>query len=163
MNSEAISTLKQFIDRQPDSRELTRALAVKLALEGYAYRAITRILEVSGGFITKWKKAFEREGIQGLKLGYKGRKAYLDSEQSEAIISWIIVQDTWSVSEVERELIERYDVVFNSLQSYYSLLDKAQKSWQKSQKINPRQEPEQVKKKPRNSRDARKNQPGDRG
>jgi putative transposase len=162
MNSEAIESLKKFIDSRPDSRELTRALAVKLTFEGYAYRAITEILQVSNAFITKWKKSFEEEGIEGIKLGYQGRKRYLEPQQREKIINWIIAQKSWSTSEVERELMERYDVVFKSLQSYYELLHEAQKSWQKSQKIHPRQDPEQVKKKPRNCTVTRKGKTRDR-
>jgi transposase len=150
MNAEELKTLQSFINSRPDSRELARALAVKLAKEGYAYRAISQILQVSSGFITKWKKAFDSEGIQGIKLGYQGRKRYLESQQREEIINWIIAQKTWSVSEVERELMERYDVVYKSLQSYYELLNEAQKTWQKSQRTHPRQDAEQVKKKRRN-------------
>jgi hypothetical protein len=35
-----IQALKDLINSNPDARELKRALAVKLALEGYAYRVI---------------------------------------------------------------------------------------------------------------------------
>ena len=50
-----IRILKDFIKSNPEPRELRRAIAVKLALEGYVYRRIKKILEVSIGFISKWK------------------------------------------------------------------------------------------------------------
>ncbi len=53
---------------------MKRALAVKLALQGYVYRAIENILNVSQGYVSKWKKRFIAQGIPGLKLGYRGAK-----------------------------------------------------------------------------------------
>ena len=52
-------------------RELRRAIAVKLALEGYVYRRIQKILEVSIGFISKWKTAFKIGGLEAIKSGYQ--------------------------------------------------------------------------------------------
>ena len=39
-----IQILKDFIKSNPAPRELRRAIAVKLALEGYAYRGIQKII-----------------------------------------------------------------------------------------------------------------------
>ncbi|HBB31397.1 MAG TPA: hypothetical protein DDZ80_07705 [Cyanobacteria bacterium UBA8803] len=61
-----IKHLEDFIKGNPDSREFKRALAVKLALEGYAYRAIKKSLGVSYGFISKWKKVLSCRGYQKL-------------------------------------------------------------------------------------------------
>ena len=44
-------------------------------------------------------------------------------------------------------LDERYDVTYQSKQSYYDLMKAANISWKKSQKVNPRFNPELVKKK----------------
>ncbi|MEG4634723.1 helix-turn-helix domain-containing protein, partial [Microcoleus sp. AR_TQ3_B6] len=62
-----IEGLIKFINSNGDSREMKRALAVKLALQGYAYRAIENILNVSQGYVSKWKKRFITQGIPGLK------------------------------------------------------------------------------------------------
>jgi transposase len=123
-----IQSLENFIKSRPDSRELTRALAVKLALENHAYRAIQQILGVSAGFISKWKNAFIEWGIEGLKLGYKGAASYLSEEQRAEAIAWIISQNFWDISNVEKHLIEQYDVAFKSPQSYYNLLKEARRS-----------------------------------
>jgi putative transposase len=64
-----IEGLINFINSNGDSREMKRALAVKLALQGYVYRAIENILNVSQGYVSKWKKRFITQGIPGLKLG----------------------------------------------------------------------------------------------
>ena len=69
MNSTSKSNLNEllkFIQGKLDARELKRALAVKLALEEYSYHQIQSILNVSVGFISKWKKAFLSQGIEGL-------------------------------------------------------------------------------------------------
>ena len=69
-----LNELLKFIQGKLDARELKRALAVKLALEEYSYRQIQSILNVSVGFISKWKKAFLSQGIEGLLLAYQGAK-----------------------------------------------------------------------------------------
>jgi len=56
---------------------MMRALAVKLALQGYVYRAIENILNVSPGYVSKWKKRFITQGRPGLRLGYRGVKTKL--------------------------------------------------------------------------------------
>ena len=48
-----IQELDEFIKSNPDSKELKRALAVKLALQGWKYSMIAITLNVSKSFITK--------------------------------------------------------------------------------------------------------------
>lgn len=139
-----IQSLRDFIKSNPKPKELKRALAVKLALEGYAYRAIQKILEVSVGFISKWKRAFEMGGISALKLGYKGAKSYLSKSERQSVIEWLIKQNSWDISELEIYLIEEYDVVFMSPQSYYQLLKEARITWQKGEQKNPRQDEKNI-------------------
>ena len=62
-----IEGLINFINSNGDSREMKRALAVKLALQGYAYKAIENILNVSQGYIAftfeTWKPISEKNAI----------------------------------------------------------------------------------------------------
>lgn len=51
--------LDKWIKSNLDSRELKRALGVKLALKGWYYRGIAGTLNVSTSFISKWKKRFK--------------------------------------------------------------------------------------------------------
>ena len=141
-----IQELDEWIKTNLDSRELKRALGVKLALQGWAYRAIAKVLNVSKSFISKWKKCYEDSGIEGLKLSYQGAESYLTEEQRQEVIEWLKLQKHWDLSELECYLIEQYDVVFKSPTSYYELLKAARKSWQKAQKKHPRQDPEVGKK-----------------
>lgn len=140
-----LQELDEWIKSTRDSRELKRALAVKLALQGWAYRAISKILNVSKSFVSQWKKCFFESGIEGLKLSDKGAKSYLTAEQKQEVIRWLKEQEYWDLSELECYLAEQYDVVFQSPTSYYELLKEARISWQKAQKKNPRQDPEAVK------------------
>ena len=113
-----IERLTNFLNIYTDSREMKRALAVKLALQGYVYRAIRNILNISEGFVSKWKKIFLRSGIQALRLGYKGAAKKLKKEQEEETVKWLLCQEYWDISEQEIYLIEEYDVVFESKESY---------------------------------------------
>jgi putative transposase len=129
-----IQELDEWIKSNPDPRELKRALAVKLALSGWAIRAIASLLNTSNSFISKWKKQFEELGIEGLKLGYKGAKSYLKATERETVITWLQQQRYWDLSELECYLIEQFDVVFQSHKSYYDLLQSCTSKLAKSSK-----------------------------
>ena len=141
---EQIKLLDEWIKINPDSRELKRALAVKLALQGWKYEAIANLLVVSKSFISKWKNLFNLQGIDYLKLAYKGKKSYLTKEQKKAVIAWLQRQKHWDLSELECYLIDQFDVVFKAHASYYNLLKEARISWQKAQPSNPRKDEDLV-------------------
>lgn len=145
-NEAQIQRLIRFIDSNPDSREMKRALAVKLALSGYKYQTISTILNVSIAFVSKWKILFNNSGIEGLRLKYKGAKKKLTLFQETETIKWLLCQDYWDISELEIYLIESYDVVFKSKESYYKIYKKAKITRQKAEKVNPRKNPEIVEK-----------------
>ncbi len=109
-----LNELIEFIKGKADSRELKRALAVKLALEEYAYTKIQSILNVSSGFISKWKTAFLSQGIEGLLLKYQGAKPLLNVREKPAIISWLKQKDYWDLQElysyIARQLPSQFQV-----------------------------------------------------
>lgn len=142
-----IERLIDFVGSNPDPREMKRALAVKLALQGYVYSAIEKILNVSPAFVSKWKQNFQEKGIEGLRLGYKGASRKLNEWQEEETIKWLLCQEYWDISELEVYLIEEYDIVFESRESYYKIYRKAKITRQKAEKVNPRKDEEEVKKK----------------
>ena len=97
-----IEELDKWIKTNPDSRELKRAIAVKLSLQGWTYQAIAPILNVSLSFIGKWKTQFEDRGIPGLKLSYQGAKSYLDEEQKQKVLSWLQQQEYYTHNHLVR-------------------------------------------------------------
>jgi putative transposase len=121
----AIKDLDKWIKTNPDSRELKRAIAVKLSLQGWTYKAIADILNVSKSFIGKWKTQFEDRGIEGLRLSYQGAKSYLTKAQKQEVINWLQQQEHWTLPELESYLNNQFDVSFKSQTSYYNLLKEA--------------------------------------
>jgi len=93
--------LIEFIQANPDSRELKRALAVQMVMQNYKYSTIANILKVSVSFISKWKYIFVEQGITGLKLRYQGSKSYLDSAQRQIVLSWLQQKSYWHLSELK--------------------------------------------------------------
>ena len=59
-----IQELDEWIKSNLDSRELKRALGVKLALKGWSYRAIAEALNVSTSYVSKWKKRLQEAGVE---------------------------------------------------------------------------------------------------
>lgn len=141
---DAIAKLQDFMALRPDAREVRKALAVKLVYQGYLYDEIQTILDVSRGSITAWKQAYVEEGVDGLRLNYKGRKSYLLSAQREEVLSWLQTKDTWELGELEYKLAFEYDVVYESKQSSYDLFSEAGISWKKTTKLNPKANPDAV-------------------
>jgi transposase len=139
--------LSEFIRSNRDPRELKRALAVQMVLQDYTYFKIRDILQVSVGFISKWKQQFQEQGVAGLSLKYQGSTGYLEAGQRQAVIDWLEQKNYWHLSELQQHIEDKYEVVFASKQSYYELLKAAGISWKKTQKSNPKKDSVLVEKK----------------
>ena len=50
-----LNELDDFINKTKESKEIKRALAVKMILSGKSYREIKELLNVSHSFISEWK------------------------------------------------------------------------------------------------------------
>ncbi|NEP26312.1 helix-turn-helix domain-containing protein [Moorena sp. SIO3I6] len=136
MSNKENRELDKWIKSNPDSRELKRALAVKFAIQGLEYQAISEFLNVSKSFISKWRKIFHAAGVEGLKLSYKGGKGYLTKKQKQEVITWIKKQYKCNFDKLEGYLIEEYNVVFKSRTSYYKLIAEARSSVEESKNNN---------------------------
>ena len=135
-----MNELEELIASNPDPRELKRAIAVQMRLQGYRYQDIQDLLQVSSGFIRDWFVAFEQQGVDGLRLGYQGAKPYLDATKRQAVVDWLRQKNYWHLPELQQHLEETYSIVFQSKQSYYELVHEAGISWKKSQASNPRKD-----------------------
>ena len=100
---------------------------------------------------SKWTERYQHSGVSGLKLGYRGSTGYLNTEQRQAVIAWLQHKNYWHLGELQTYIDQSYGVVFSSKQSYYSLFAQAGISWKKTQKRNPKANPELVEKKTGNS------------
>ena len=139
--------LNEFIQSNPDARELKRAVAVQMFGKGYKHREIGESLGVSSGFISKWTQVYQQRGLSGLKLAYQGSVGYLEPGQRQAVIAWLQSKNYWNLAELQGYIQDEYDVVFDSKQSYYTLFEQAGISWKKTQKRNPQEDPKLVEKK----------------
>ena len=82
-------SLTEFIASHPDARELKRALAVHMTPLGFKHRTIQAILGVQSSFISTWKKHYQAEGLNRLRLGSKGSRPYLSADQRTPINAWL--------------------------------------------------------------------------
>ena len=142
-----IAQLESFIKSNPDTRELKRGLAVKMAIQEYPYKKISQLLGVSSFSIGDWKKRFKANGISGIRVGHKGSRKYLTDEQLLEIVEWLSNRAYWHLDELINYLDNQYGIIYKSKQSYYALFELANVSWKRTQKVNPKFDEEQVKKK----------------
>lgn len=142
-----MSPLEQFIQSNTDPWELKRALAVRMSQRGHSYREIRDVLQVSVGFITNCCQRYEATGVEGLKSNYWGTQGYLNAKQKQGLFDWLAQKDTWTIEEVVDHMEDTYQVVYRSLQSYYTLLKQAGFSWKKAQPVHPDKDAQQVEKK----------------
>ena len=136
--------LTQLIEETTDVRELKRALSVKLGEEGMTTEAIGAVLQVTQRAVREWRKRYEREGVEGLHVRYRGSESYLSVEQRREIEDWLGAQETITVEEVRDELEARYGIVYQSKQSYYALLDASGLSYHRTEKGNPNRNEAQI-------------------
>ena len=103
--------LSQFIQDNPEPRELKRALAVQMVRQDYRHRESQQILQVSSGFISKWTEAYDQQGVQGLRLRHKGSVGYLDARQRQAVLEWLQQKNYWDLPELQAHIDDYYGVV----------------------------------------------------
>lgn len=142
-----MDTLEQFIQSNPDPRELKRALAVQMSQRGHSYREIRDVLQVSVGFVTTCSQRYKEAGVEGLRLNYWGTQGYLNAQQKQELFDWLAHKDVWTIEEVVDQIEDHYGVVYKSQQSYYALLKQAGFSWKKSQPVHPGKDQGQVEEK----------------
>jgi putative transposase len=136
--------LTAFLAEKRDSREYRRGLAVKLALLGYRYEAICEMLDVTLGFVSQSKKAYETQGTAGLMLKYQGSQPYLEASERQAVMDWLKNEQEWSVERLHAHIESTYHVVFQSRQSYYQLFADAGISYKQAQRTNPKRDEERI-------------------
>ena len=136
-----MNDLKRLINTARESRELKRALAVRNTLGGRPWFDVAKELDVCESFIGKWRQIYAKQGIEGLKLSYKGSKGYLDAQAKTDVMKWLLEQSCWNVESLRNYIQKRHSVRYRSRQSYYALLHEAKLSWKKTQKQNPKADP----------------------
>jgi putative transposase len=147
LKDEEIERLEFFVKSNPEARELKRALSIKMAIQGHPHNFISQLLGVSKFFVSHWKKVFKVNGIEGIKLGYKGSRKYLTVEQIEETKEWLSSREYWHLDELVNYVFIEYGVTYKSKQSYYDIFKSANISWKRTQKSNPKFNEELVKKK----------------
>ena len=136
--------LATFLAEKRDSREYRRALAVKLVLQGYLYQTICDMLDVTPGFVSQAKQAYETQGTVGLTLKYQGSQPYLSASERQMVIEWLKKQQEWSVERLQAHIETTYGIVFQSRQSYYQLLADAGITYKQAQRANPKRDEQRI-------------------
>ena len=139
-----MDSVGQMIQETQDARELKRALSVKMGLAGMATGAIGELLEVTPRYVRKWRGRYEREGVEGLRVKYRGSESYLSVDQRQELEDWLGGQETITLEEVRDEIEARYGIVYQSKQSYYALLEASGLSYHRTEKSNPKRDEAQV-------------------
>lgn len=136
--------LNVYMESTTDPRELKRGLVIKLRKEGRTIAEVAETLNMSPGYVSKWEGIYKKEGARGMRLKYKGFQSYLNLDQKSKVTRWLKEKAYWNLTELQEYVKETYGVVYKSKQSYYDLFKAAGISWKKSQKRNPKKDPEQV-------------------
>lgn len=140
-----ISTaLEQFIQTTSEARELKRSLAINMHQDNIDRKIICQTLQISPSFISKWKKIYDKKGIDGIKLQHKGSVSKLTKEEKAEIKEHISTQDSWKMKELVEYIKNKYNIIYKSQQSYYDLFADAGLSWKKTQKDNPKKDEDKV-------------------
>ena len=131
--------LDDIID-SPASLEIKRPLAVKMMMWDLKPKQISILLNVSEGFVSKWKVIYEDKGAKGLRLNYKGGKGFLTKVQRLEILLHLKDEPHYSVDKLRKLIKNRYGIVYSSSQSYYDLLKEGGLSWHQTQAVNPKRD-----------------------
>ena len=134
-----MGSLEEIIEQSRDSREVKRAIAVRMSQERVKHQNIAKYLHVSDSYISKWVMIYEKQGASALLLNYRGKPSYLSVQEKQELLSFLKQQSHFSVEQLRDYLESQYQVVYKSKQSYYDLLDEGGLSWKKTQKKIPKE------------------------
>jgi putative transposase len=109
-----------------------------MSLTDLAHTLISSLLQVSEPFVSKWVACYSADGMAGLHLQYEGSTSYLSPVARQEVIAYLRTQPSWRSEELVQHLDLRYQVVYQSPQSYYDLLTEAGLSWKRTQPVNPK-------------------------
>ena len=72
---------------------------------------------VSEFFVGYWKKIFKTQGVEGIKLGYKGSSEYLTKRQTDVVVEWLKNKESWNLEELVTYVEQEFGVSYKSKQS----------------------------------------------
>jgi putative transposase len=72
------------------------------------HREISAVLGVRSSYISKWEKRYSEQGVEGLKLAYKG---YLTSLEKTKIVEWIGEKSQRTLLEVVNYIEKEYNAL----------------------------------------------------
>ncbi len=87
---------------------------------------------------------YEDQGVEALCVNYRGGTGFLTPLQRDEIFCHLKDKPHYSVEELQDYIKRRYNVVYQSKQSYYDILKDAGLSWHRTQAVNPKHNEEAV-------------------
>lgn len=111
---------------------------------GRAAAQVGALLEVPPQCVRKWQRRYAVEGVEALRVGYRGRESYRSGQHRQAGEAWIGTHETVSVEEVRDYREEQYGVVDRSKPSYYELREAGGMSDHRTEPGNPKHDAVQV-------------------
>jgi transposase len=115
-----------------------------MSLTNLTHTLISTLPQESEPFVSKWVACYHAEGVAGLALQYEGSTSYLSPTARQEIIAYLRTPPSWRLEELVQHLETRYQVAYQSPQSYYDILTEAGLSWKRTQPINPKKNDDQV-------------------
>ena len=151
LSAEAI---QQFEKREHETREaleLRRLQAVRLYGSGAALTAVQQVSGAGCRTIQSWVESYEKQGLDGLKPGWKGgNHRVLSVTQRTAVLEQLRHQSPsdvlsaaerptdgkfWTMADVQALVENHYKVHYDSVRSYHSLLHESGLSYQRPEGI----------------------------
>jgi putative transposase len=134
-----------------DAYELRRLQAVRLYGSGIPTGEITRLIQASERRIREWRQKYGQQGLAGLKSQWQGENALKLSREQRADLKQRVQQyrpdqvmsvdvrisrgQFWTGSDLQIMVKEWYEVEYNTLDSYRTLLRECGLSYQRTEKV----------------------------
>jgi transposase len=145
-----LDALKRLYHQEGSGRIKERLLAIIHLYEGRSPEQISKLLQRSANSIRTWRKRWNAQGYQGLKLELTGGpKAQLSAEQWQQVA--VYVQDKGlSIEEVRQYIEQHYDISYGYHMVWRELRQKRGLTYGKPFMVNDKMPPDaegQLKKK----------------
>ena len=130
---ELMSVMK---NSKTEARVMRRANAILLLDDGWSCERVAAALYFDDDTIRDWYRAWESQGIKGLReFGYKGSACELSAEQQDKLRKWVAETLPRSTSQIGAWIEQEFDVSYNTRSAIIKLMHRLGMEFKKPKSI----------------------------
>ena len=113
-NNDEIVKLKQYRDKQKDSRLKMRFVALLMIAQSIHQKIVALVVGKSIASIERWLKIYQEKGVDGLScFHYSTKNSYLSDNDVSSVIDWVKNTNPTTIKEVRQYIRDNFNIKYS--------------------------------------------------